>query len=515
MAKLPVKGSDLSLGLFASVAFSLLAVFLPVVLGGCGRSPWPTDDIRGIVTDVEGRPLAGARVRWQAAPQHAFTDRTGTFHLAPRPGKTRKLTAWMPGYFIGGVSVDAEAVALRLRPLPQEDWDGYEWVVPTPDAGQAERCGNCHGTIHAEWAASAHARSVTNRRFRNLYDGTDWHGRPDRGWNLLRDHPHGAGVCAACHAPTLPVEHPAFEDIRQADGVHALGVHCDFCHKIADARLDRLGLEHGRYAYDLLRPRQGQVFFGPLDDVDRDEDAHSPLYKQSRYCAACHEGTVFGVPVYTTYSEWLTSPARRAGVQCQDCHMKPTGTLTNIAPGHGGIERDPLTLASHATPGATPDMLRRAIRLKTDLTVEGEAAVLHVTVSAQEVGHKVPTGFVDRRLVLTVSAVDAQGEAVREVSGPRIPPDAGFGSDQPGLLFAKVLEDYDGRSPVPFWMPCRVREDTRLEPGKVRTDHWVFPREATAEVRVRLEYHRFPPPVVQEKHWPEDRILIAETVLKP
>ena len=31
--------------------------------------------------------------------------------------------------------------------------------------------------------------------------------------------------------------------------------------------------------------------------VDRGEDVYSPLYSQSRYCAACHEGTVFGVHV--------------------------------------------------------------------------------------------------------------------------------------------------------------------------------------------------------------------------
>ena len=57
------------------------------------------------------------------------------------------------------------------------------------------------------------------------------------------------------------------------------------------------------------------------------DDAFSPLYRQSRYCASCHEGTVLSVHVYSTYSEWLASPARREGKQCQSCHMAPTGTL--------------------------------------------------------------------------------------------------------------------------------------------------------------------------------------------
>ena len=43
--------------------------------------------------------------------------------------------------------------------------------------------------------------------------------------------------------------------------------------------------------------------------------------------ASGHEGVVFGVHVYSTYSEWLDSPARKQGRHCQDCHMKPTGTM--------------------------------------------------------------------------------------------------------------------------------------------------------------------------------------------
>src|SRR5206468_1854550 len=82
-------------------------------------------------------------------------------------------------------------------------------------------------------------------------------------------------------------------------------------------------------------PERGQLFFGPLDDVDRGEDVASAFQRDSRFCAACHEGTVFGVPVYTTYSEWTESPAGRRGQSCQGCHLAPTGTLTNLAPGLG------------------------------------------------------------------------------------------------------------------------------------------------------------------------------------
>src|SRR5207244_3382643 len=153
----------------------------------------------------------------------------------------------------------------------------------------------------------------------------------------------------------------------------------------------------------LLRPREGQLFFGPLDDVDRGEDAYSPLYRDSRYCASCHEGVVFGVHVYSTYSEWQDSPARRQGLHCQSCHMAPTGRLTNLAPGHGGIDRDPRTLGNHRFfRGSQAQMLRACVRVATSLRRERGEVRAEVCVRAEGVGHRVPTGFIDRHLLLVV-----------------------------------------------------------------------------------------------------------------
>src|SRR5262249_15129574 len=195
----------------------------------------------------------------------------------------------------------------------------------TPRRDSAFNCGNCHPQIHREWAASAHASAATNRRLLNLYEGKDWHGRPSPGWHVLAEHPLGAGVCAACHAPTFADERVEY-DLRKVKGVAAHGVHCDYCHKVVDAPTDKLGTRFGRDGLTLLRPAgKEQLFFGPLDDAVREGETfgYSPLYKESRYCASCHEGIVFGVHVYGTYTEWLESPARHEGKQCQTCHMAP------------------------------------------------------------------------------------------------------------------------------------------------------------------------------------------------
>src|SRR5262249_9662077 len=152
----------------------------------------------------------------------------------------------------------------------------------------------------------------------------------------------------------------------------------------------------------------------------RNDTAYSALQKDSRLCASCHEGTIFGVHVYSTYSEWQTSPAGRHGVQCQECHMKPTGKMTLIALSkYGGVERDPMTLANHVFfDGSREEMLKRC--LKVEATPERDAAGVRVSVEviAKDVGHRVPTGFVDRNIVLLIEALDTGGKLVAHRDGP-------------------------------------------------------------------------------------------------
>jgi hypothetical protein len=484
-----------------------------LVLGLCSWRPSarisPTEPVTvsGHVTDHDG-PVAGARVRFQGGPGLDLTDSQGRFRLLRHPGRPGRVTAAKEGYLIAGAAAESSRLTLRLEPLPGEDFEEYSWVDPVPEAAQAHNCGNCHGEVYREWAASSHARAATDRHFLNLYDGSDWRGRPHMGWDLLADHPAGAGVCSACHAPTAGFE----ADLRQLSGVAARGVHCDYCHKIVEAPADKLGLTHGRYGLKLKRPAGGQLFFGPLDDVDRGEDSFSPLYGESRYCASCHEGVVFGVHVYSTYSEWLASPARREGKQCQTCHMRPTGTLTDLAPGKGGIPRDPQTLASHHFPGHQPEMLRRCLQVEVSLERDAESVRVQVEVRARSVGHRVPTGFVDRNLVLLVEAFDGQGMPIPARAGPVLPTLAGRLAGLPGKLYAKQLKDFQGTSPVPFWRAAPDLLDTRLVPEQADRTDFIFPKEA-ARLQVRLLYRFFWEEVAQSKEWPDNEITVVDQLL--
>src|SRR5439155_5316139 len=257
---------------------------------------WPAAP-PNVVTDGNA-PLANTVIKIQGHPGGVLSDSRGQFFLPPTGKASFRVTAWHEGYGIGSASLGRLPVQFQLVPLPAADNDNYRWIDPEPDAVRPNNCGNCHSEIYREWADSGHARSATNPRFLRQYQ------------RLIADRPDDIGVCARCHAPTY--RDPALDyDLRRVQGVDAHGVHCDYCHKIVDAPTDKIGLRFGSDGYGLLRPADGkQLFFGPLDDAVREGEmfGYSPLYKQSRYCASCHEGVIYGVHVYGTYSEWLAGP---------------------------------------------------------------------------------------------------------------------------------------------------------------------------------------------------------------
>ena len=90
-----------------------------------------------------------------------------------------------------------------------------------------------------------------------------------------------------------------------------------------------------------------------------------------------------------------------------------------------------------------------------------------VDVRADGAGHRLPTGFIDRHLLLVVEAFGADGKPLPLKEGPVLPPVAGQAlAGRPGKLYAKLLKDFDGRSPAPFWKADPEPIDTRLIPGE-------------------------------------------------
>jgi hypothetical protein len=494
-----------------ALALLLLSALSAALVARAARVP---SGVRGSVVGPGG-PVAGARVRPKATGVLTLTDRAGHFLLPAGAG--RRVTASAGGFLIAGASPRTQPLHLDLTPLPAEDDPRYEWVDPAPGPPAAHNCGNCHAEIYREWSASGHARGAAGWRFRGLYDGTDRDGKPGVGWGLLRQRPEGAGVCTSCHAPAAADDDPAYYDLTRLAGTARKGVHCDYCHKVTGPAGGEVGLTHGRFGLGLLRPSGGkQLFFGPLDDVDRDEDVYSPFYRDSRYCASCHEGVVFGVHAYSTYSEWLQSPARRQGKQCQDCHMAPTGRMRNFAPGHGGVERDPRTLASHRFfDGSRADMLRRCVRVRIHFALAPDGVRVRLEVSADGAGHRVPTGLPDRHLLLVAQGQDPAGRPVTPLAGPRLPDAAGPGlAGQPGRVYAKLLHGLDGHVPAPFWDADPACADNRLTPGEPDPVAMTFP-PALARLRVRVLYRGFWAEMTRAKGWPDGDVVVVDETYAP
>ena len=469
-------------------------------------------DLTGNIVDAKG-PLPKVSVGWQGQSERATTDPQGHFRL-PAPPKAQRLIASKPGYRIGSAVVAQKPFTLRLERLPTEDNSDYAWIDPHADPAKPNNCANCHGEIYREWQQSAHARSAINPKFLSLFAGTDGKQPAQKKWNAQAEHPDGSAVCATCHAPTLRSAKLDY-DIREATGVTKSGIHCDYCHKVVDAPTDKLGTRFGRDGLHLLRPAKDDLLtYGPLDDAVRKGESfgHLPLYKESRYCASCHEGIVFGVHAYGTYSEWLESPAKKQGKQCQDCHMAPSGKMTNLAPGKGGIERNPATLASHHVPGGNRDQLTKSLKMNVQTKTVGKDRRVEVEIVAEKVGHRVPTGFIDRHLVLVVAATEEMGMPADLLDGARLPTSAGKWQRLPGMLYAKQLHGEANRTPIPFWLTVEKTLDTRLLPEQPDRRAFVFSGGAK-RVTVQLWYRRFWQEVADLRGWNDNDLLVLEKTL--
>src|SRR5581483_1143730 len=104
-------------------------------------------------------------------------------------------------------------------------------------------------------------------------------------------------------------------------------------------------------------------------------------------------------------------------------------------------------------------MLRRCLSLAVEPSRHADGVTMTVTVRADGVGHRVPTGFPDRNLVLAVEAFDDTGRPVPAVDGPALPPAAGRGGAALRQAAARL------RRPVPRPVLARLPRADRHPAG--------------------------------------------------
>jgi len=458
-----------------------------------------------------------------------------------------------------------EEIELVLRRIQTTDNPDYVWVPPLGE----NSCYSCKPGVTQVWLDNdAHGRSANNARFLTMYNGTDVLGNqspPTRfGYNRdygrfpLRPDPdqpyfgpgykldffETAGNCAACHTPGPAIEAPYGIDPNTVSGTDAYGIHCDFCHKIADVRLNpETGLPYpnmpGVLSMDIRRPfpedeDRYQLFFGTFDDDNVPmEDAYLPLIETSQWCAPCHFGVFWDTVVYNSFGEWLDSPYSnpQTGKTCQQCHM-PAPTvlegepLANVAPGKGGVQRDPMTIHAHTFPGAaSEELLQNAVSMEVNAERSGGRLLVKVNITNDQTGHHVPTDSPLRQLILVVQASDAQGETLPLIDGPTLPewcgigdPAKGYYAGLPGTAHARILQElWTEISPSgAYWNPTRVLSDNRLAALATDTTQYLFDASQSVSpvsVEARLLFRRAFIELMEQKGWDVPDILMEEATL--
>jgi len=527
--------------------------------------------VSGITLDKDG-PMAGVTVRIQGTLNKTLTDGQGRFTLNGLSwDQPVTISAWKQGYYcakISGILPSQEGLSITLRKYQTNDNPNYTWIPP---AGSLS-CASCKAEVTQVWLDNdAHARAAVNPRFLTMYNGTDVYGNqspltrylctPDYGCFPLPpdpaqpyygpgyklDFPETTGNCAACHIPGAAVDAPYQTDPNAVSGADLFGVHCDFCHKVADVTLETSsGLPYpntpGVLSMDIRRPfpedpLRYQLFFGTFDDDNvPEEDTYLPLIRESRFCAPCHYGVFWDTPIYNSFGEWLESPYSDPGFAgaktCQECHMlSPTlidgRPLTNVAPGMGGIERDPLAIHAHTFPGtASQELLENAVSMSAVARVQEGTLGIQVEIVNDRTGHHVPTDSPLRHLILLVEARNCRGQALEQLGGPILPDWAGVGdplqgyyAGLPGTAYAKILEEFwTGVSPSgAYWNHTRLVSDNRIPALGRAASAYTFALPPTCSpitVEVRLLFRRAFIELMDQKSWDVKDILMERQTLQ-
>jgi len=396
---------------------------------------------------------------------------------------TVTITAWDVGFYPGGEQVmpPATPVTITMRYHPTGDNPDHTWYTSLADPDAPIGCGHCM-VANQTWEHNAHAGAATNQRFFSLYNGSDLSGSLSVPPGYKMDFPGTAGNCATCHAPAAAANNPFTADMNELIGVETQGVFCDFCHKIGEIYLNpATGLPYpnapGVTSYRLYRPpADTHMFFGPFDDVVR-RVSYLELEKKSQFCAACHQFSFWGTPIYESFNEWRQSPYPGQGIECQTCHMIPTGVDYFVLPEKGGLTRIPEKIASHAQPGAADqELLENTVEMTLASIQVGNTLQVSVTITNTGAGHHVPTDFPGRHMILTLSAQDGGGQPLTLLDGPSVPEWGGPQAGQPGTVYAKVLADViSGEFPVvSYWKQAVILSDNRIPALEANTTHYEF-----------------------------------------
>ena len=304
----------------------------------------------------------------------------------------------------------------------------------------------------------------------------------------------------------LPVAYPAPAELDRLSGLDAEEIP-DRGHRLAPAR-DRHP-DHG----------PAVVLVGVDDPVENPghESSGSALHRKAELCSACH--TLIhphnGLVIENTYSEWKKSEYAKAGIQCQDCHMRTVEQALEVArtmkpvkvPGRTTEDDKRPDVKAHLFVGANTNgeivglgsrhveqaraRLRGAARLELELG-EGKVVVSVTNISA---GHAIPTSITELRQVwIDLSVTDASGKEVFR-SGAI---DENGRVDPKAVMYHSVLVDKEGKVPFKPWAAEKMIKEKLIGPRETVRETYTVPLPDRCTVRAVLRYRSAPQEVMDE-----------------
>ena len=194
-----------------------------------------------------------------------------------------------------------------------------------------------------------------------------------------------------------------------------------------------------------------------------------------------------------------------------------------MAPGKGGVERDPVTIHAHTFPGAgNAELLQNAVTMTVTASLAEKGLVINVTITNDKTGHHVPTDSPLRQLILLVKASGGQGQLLTFLDGSTVPdwggvgdPQAGYYAGLPGTGYAKILEEiWTNITPSgAYWNPTRMLSDNRLAAFASDTTEYIFnaPVGEKISIEVSLLFRRAFKSIIEQKKWDAPDIIMEQS----
>lgn len=237
-----------------------------------------------------------------------------------------------------GGEADTGATSSQSTANPHAGIDGeIQSLYPT-----AAQCGECHKQIYDEWSSSQHAYASISpmfhkfeQRFQELTQGTV------------------GTFCVRCHQQVgTQLGESRETPLWERNPISREGVTCITCHRVKE-QYGKVNGERRVEPGTIYEPVYGsgensvikdviankETFSiktskdGPGNDIHQGMVTNDQITK-SEFCVSCHQVAVnLGIKLEIVWDQYRDSPARKAGVTCQDCHMgkvpgKPSGYTT-------------------------------------------------------------------------------------------------------------------------------------------------------------------------------------------